>query len=44
MIEATKLSKYFRQPDGSILKALEDIDLIVPDSQCVLIAGSNGSG
>lgn len=44
MIEATKLSKYFRQPDGSILKALEDIDLLVPDSQCVLIAGSNGSG
>ena len=44
MIEVRKLCRYFRQPDGSVLKALEGIDLLIPDSQCVLIAGANGSG
>ncbi len=44
MIETSRLCKYFRQPDGSTLRALEDIDIRIPDSQCVLIAGSNGSG
>ena len=44
MIEAVKLCKYFRQPDGSIFRALDDINLRIDDPQCVLIAGPNGSG
>ena len=44
MISAKGVCKYFRQPDGSVLRALENIDLQIPDSQCVLIAGENGSG
>lgn len=44
MINAKGVCKYFRQSDGSALKALEDINLQIPDSQCVLIAGENGSG
>ena len=44
MITAKGVCRYFRQPDGTIFKALDGIDLQISDSQCVLIAGENGSG
>ena len=44
MIEFRNLCKYFRNSDSFITKALDDINLSIPDGQCVLIAGANGSG
>ena len=44
MIRVNGVCKYFRQPDGSIFKALEDVDLEIQDGELVVIAGENGSG
>lgn len=44
MIEVRNLCKYFKNSDSLITKALDNINLSIPDGQCVLIAGANGSG
>ena len=44
MIRTNAVCRYFRQSDGTILKALDGIDVEIPDGQLVIIAGENGSG
>ncbi len=44
MIKAQGICKYFRKPDGSLFKALDDISIQIEDGQFVVIAGPNGSG
>ena len=44
MINAKGICKYFRQPDGGILTALENVDLRIDDGGLAVIAGENGSG
>ena len=44
MINAKGICKYFRQPDGGILTALENVDLRIEDGSLAVIAGENGSG
>ena len=44
MIAAKGICKYFRQPDGSTLRALENVDLQIRDGELAVIAGENGSG
>ena len=44
MIRANGICKYFRQPDGTVLKALENVDLEICDGEPLVIAGENGSG
>ncbi len=44
MITAKGVCRYFTNAEGGTHKALENINLQVPDGQCVLLAGENGSG
>ncbi len=44
MIKASGISKTFTQPDGSKLKALEDISFEIQTGELVVIGGENGSG
>ena len=44
MIRANGICKYFRQPDGTVFKALENVDLEIRDGELLIIAGENGSG
>lgn len=44
MINAHGICRYFRQPDGGILRALENVDLRIDDGNLAVIAGENGSG
>lgn len=44
MITAKGIFKSFRQPDGSVKTALEDINLKIEDGQLAVLAGENGSG
>lgn len=44
MIGAHGICRYFRQPDGTLFKALDDVDLEIGDGELAVIAGENGSG
>ncbi len=44
MIRVTEVCRYFKDSEGETLKALDGVNLQIPDGQCVLIAGENGSG
>lgn len=44
MIAAKGICRYFRQPDGSTLKALDSVDISIRDGELAVIAGENGSG
>ena len=44
MISAHGICRYFRQPDGTLFKALDDVDLDIRDGELAVIAGENGSG
>ena len=44
MIRANGICKYFRQPDGTVLKALENVDLEIRDGELLVIAGENVQG
>lgn len=44
MIGAHGICRYFRQPDGTLFKALDDVNLEIGDSELAVIAGENGSG
>ena len=44
MISARGICRYFRQPDGTLLKALEEVSLEIKDGELAVIAGENGSG
>ncbi|MBQ2050420.1 MAG: ABC transporter ATP-binding protein [Spirochaetales bacterium] len=44
MIGAHGICRYFRQPDGTLFKALDDVNLEIGDGELAVIAGENGSG
>jgi len=44
MIRADGICRYFKKPDGSVLKALDDVSLTINEGQTVVLAGENGSG
>ncbi len=44
MIAAKGICRNYRQPDGGILRALDDVDMSIRDGELAVIAGENGSG
>lgn len=44
MICANGICRYFRQPDGTLFKALEEVNLEIKDGELAVLAGENGSG
>ena len=44
MISVHGICRFFRQPDGTLFKALEEVNLEIKDGELAVIAGENGSG
>ena len=44
MLEASHISVSFRRRDGSLLKALDDVSVTIPDGRTVGLVGESGSG
>lgn len=44
MLEANNITVTFKQRDGSLLKALDNVSIMVPDGKIVGLVGESGSG